>query len=88
MLRHYCQPTKYKAKVINNNFRITIAIKSGWLIGKTIIFINNLNNNNIITVQELINALNKIEDKSKDVLHSDYLYVREIEEQDYYIILY
>ena len=33
-------------------------------------------------------CLNKIEDKSKDVLHSDYLYVREIEEQDYYIILY
>ena len=41
-----------------------------------------------MTVQELINALNKIEDKSKDVLHSDYLDVREIEEQDYYIILY
>ena len=38
---------KFKAKVINNNFRIITAIKSGWLIGKTIIFINNLNNNNM-----------------------------------------
>ena len=39
-------------------------------------------------VQELINALNKIKDKSKDVLHYDDSDIEEIEEQDSYIILY
>ena len=41
-----------------------------------------------MTVQELINALNKVEDKSKEVLNCDDLFIREIEEQDYYVYLY
>lgn len=40
-----------------------------------------------MTVQELIDALNNVEDKSKDVLYDD-LFIREIEEQDYYVLLY
>lgn len=40
-----------------------------------------------MTVQELIDALNKVEDKSKDVLYDD-LFIREIEEQGYYVLLY
>ena len=31
----------------------------------------------IMTVQELIDALNKIEDKSKEVLHYDYLSIKQ-----------
>lgn len=41
-----------------------------------------------MTVQELIEALNKVEDKSKDVVHYDYLIVEEIDEREYDIILY
>ena len=41
-----------------------------------------------MTVQELIDALNKIEDKSKDVVHYDYLEIDEIEECDSDVILY
>ena len=41
-----------------------------------------------MTVQELINELNKIEDKAKDALYYDYLDIKEIEEQDHYVILY
>ena len=41
-----------------------------------------------MTIQELIDALNKVEDKSKEVLHYDDLSIDEIEEQDNYIILY
>ena len=40
-----------------------------------------------MTVQELIDALNKVEDKSKEVLHYDYLSIEEIEENDY-VVLY
>ena len=39
-----------------------------------------------MTVQELIDALNKVEDKSKEVLHYDYLPIAGIEE-DYYVVL-
>ena len=42
----------------------------------------------IMTVQELIEALNKVEDKSKDVVHYDDLMVEEIDEREYDIILY
>ena len=42
-----------------------------------------------MTVQELIDALNKVEDKSKDVVHHyDYLEIEEIEECDNVVILY
>lgn len=41
-----------------------------------------------MTVQELIDALNKVEDKSKDVVHYDDLRVEEIDEREYDIILY
>ena len=41
-----------------------------------------------MTVQELIDALNKVEDKSKDVVHYDYLEIDEIEECDNDVILY
>ena len=39
-----------------------------------------------MTVQELIDALNKVEDKSKEVLHYDYLPIAEIEETDYVVL--
>ena len=39
-----------------------------------------------MTVQELIDALNNVEDKSKEVLHYDYLPIAGIEE-NYYVIL-
>lgn len=41
-----------------------------------------------MTVQELIDALNKVEDKSKDVVHYDDLNIEEIEEREDDIILY
>lgn len=41
-----------------------------------------------MTVQELINALNKVKDKSKDVVHYDDLDIEEIEEREDDIILY
>lgn len=41
-----------------------------------------------MTVQELIDALNKVKDKSKDVVHYDDLNIEEIEECEYDIILY
>lgn len=41
-----------------------------------------------MTAQELINALNKVEDKSKEVLHYDDLSIDEIEERDNDVILY
>lgn len=41
-----------------------------------------------MTAQELIDVLNKVEDKSKEVLHYDYLDIDEIEEQDCYVLLY
>lgn len=41
-----------------------------------------------MTVQELIDVLNKVEDKSKDVVHYDYLEIDEIEEGDNDVILY
>lgn len=41
-----------------------------------------------MTVQELIDALNKVEDKSKDVVHYDYLEIDEIEEGNNDVILY
>ena len=40
-----------------------------------------------MSVQELIDALNKIEDKSKEVLHYDFESIEEIEENDY-VVLY
>ena len=40
----------------------------------------------IMTVQELIEALNNIKDKSKEVLHYDYLPIEEIEENDYVVL--
>lgn len=39
-----------------------------------------------MTVQELIDALNKVKDKSKEVLHYDYLPIDEIEENDYVVL--
>ena len=39
-----------------------------------------------MTVQELIDALNKVEDKSKKVLQYDYVDITEIEEYDYVIL--
>ena len=42
-----------------------------------------------MTVQELIDALNKIEDKSKDVIHTFYCStVEEVEERDDGVMLY
>ena len=41
-----------------------------------------------MTVQELIDALNKVKDKSKDVVHYDDLLVEEIDEREFDIILY
>lgn len=39
-----------------------------------------------MTVQELIDALNKVKDKSKEVLHYDYLPIDGIEENDYVVL--
>ena len=39
-----------------------------------------------MTAQELIDALNKVENKSKEVLHYDYLSIAEIEENDYVVL--
>lgn len=39
-----------------------------------------------MTVQELIDALNKVKDKSKEVLHYDYLPIDVIEENDYVVL--
>ena len=41
-----------------------------------------------MTVQELIDALNKVKDKLKDVVHYDDLIVEEIDEREFDIILY
>ena len=41
-----------------------------------------------MTVQELIDALNKVEDKSKDVIHYDECDIDELEERDNDVILY
>ena len=41
-----------------------------------------------MTVQELIDALNKVKDKSKDVVHYDDLDIEEVEEREDDIILY
>ena len=41
-----------------------------------------------MTVQELIDVLNEVKDKSKDVVHYDDLLVEEIDEHEYDIILY
>ena len=40
------------------------------------------------TLNSVIDALNKVEDKSKDVVHYDYLEIDEIEECDNDVILY
>ena len=40
-----------------------------------------------MTVQELIDKLNKVENKSKEVLHFDYSDVEEIEDNNY-VVLY
>lgn len=39
-----------------------------------------------MTVQELIDVLNKVKGKSKEVLHYDYLPIAEIEENDYVVL--
>ena len=39
-----------------------------------------------MTVQELIDALNKVKDKSKEVLHYDYLPISGIQENDYVVL--
>ena len=39
-----------------------------------------------MTVQELVEALNKVKDKSKEVLHYDYLPIDGIEENDYVVL--
>lgn len=39
-----------------------------------------------MTVQELIDALNKVKDKSKEVLHYDYLPIDGIVENDYVVL--
>ena len=39
-----------------------------------------------MTVQELIDALSKVKDKSKEVLHYDYLPIDGIEENDYVVL--
>ena len=41
-----------------------------------------------MTVQELIDELNKVEDKSKDVVHYDDLVIDEIDERYDDVILY
>lgn len=41
-----------------------------------------------MTVQELIDTLNKIEDKSKMILGSDYFTIDKIEERKHYILLH
>ena len=41
-----------------------------------------------MTVQELIDALNKVEDKTKGVIHYDCSEIEEIEEHEYEVILY
>ena len=41
-----------------------------------------------MVVQEIIDALDKVEDKSKEVLHYDDLLIDEIEERDSDVILY
>ena len=41
-----------------------------------------------MVVQELINALNKVEDKTKDVINYDCSEVEEVEEHEYEVILY
>lgn len=41
-----------------------------------------------MTVQELIDTLNKIEDKSKMILGSDYFTIGKIEERKHYILLH
>lgn len=41
-----------------------------------------------MTVQELIDALNKVKNKSKDVVHYDDLNIEEIKEREDDIILY
>ena len=41
-----------------------------------------------VTVQELIDALNKVEDKSKQVIYDDYFEIEEIVEHDNYVTLY
>lgn len=40
-----------------------------------------------MTVQEVIDKLNKVENKSKEVLHFDYSDVEEIEDNNY-VVLY
>lgn len=40
-----------------------------------------------MTVQELIDKLNKVENKSKEVLHFDFSDVEEIEDNNY-VVLY
>lgn len=39
-----------------------------------------------MTVQELIDKLNKVENKSKEVLHFDYSDVEEIEDSNYVVL--
>ena len=39
-----------------------------------------------MSVQELIDALNKVEDKSKEVLHYDWESIEEIAETDYIVL--
>ena len=41
-----------------------------------------------VTVQELIDALNKVEDKSKEVIYDDYFEIEGIIERDNYVTLY
>ena len=41
-----------------------------------------------MVVQEIIDTLNKVEDKSKEVLHYNDLSIDEIEERDNDVILY
>ena len=41
-----------------------------------------------MTVQELIDVLNKVKDKSKDVVQYDDLIVEEIDEREFDIIIY
>lgn len=41
-----------------------------------------------MTVQELIDALNKVKDKSKEVLQNYYFSIDGIEERDDYVIVY
>ena len=41
-----------------------------------------------MTVQELINALNKVKDKTIDVLHYTYADVEEVDNREYVVILY